>query len=162
MKLRAALSALVLLFATAALASDASVAFDKLKTLEGSWAGKASDGQAVQVSYRITSGGSAIMSEIQGHENMISMFALDGDRLLITHYCAVGNQPRMAGTMSPDGKTFTFTFVDGTNILSSQPGHMQRVTFAIIDANHHTENWEFLTADGKQEHHELFDLQRQK
>jgi len=161
MKIRTALSAVVLLFATAAFASDASAAFDKMKSLQGSWSGKASDGQAVQVSNRITSNGSALMSEISGHENMITIIHLDGDRLLLTHYCATGNQPRMVGHISPDGKTVTFTFLDATNLLASQPGHMQRVVFNLVDSDHHSENWEFATADGKQMH-EVFDLQRQK
>ena len=77
------------------------------------------------------------------------MFHVDGDRLLLTHYCDVGNQPRMAGKVSPDGKTISFDFLDAGNLLDSQPGHMQHVTFNLIDANHHTETWEFAMKDGK-------------
>jgi hypothetical protein len=45
----------------------------------------------------MTAGGSALMSEINGHgEDMISMIHFDGpNRLLLTHYCTAGNQPRM-------------------------------------------------------------------
>ena len=94
---------LIALIATVAMASDTQKSFDTLKTLSGSWAGKGSQGQPVQVSYRVTSGGSALMSEISGeHEDMITMFHPDGDRLLMTHYCGAGNQPRMVGTASPD------------------------------------------------------------
>ena len=66
----------------------------------------------------------AVMSEIHGHgpEDMISMFHLDGpNRLLITHYCSAGNQPRMQASSSPDGKTITFTFVDATILQASTP-----------------------------------------
>ena len=38
------------------------------------------------------------MSEIKGKEDMISMFNLDGDRVVLTHYCAAGNQPRMVAS----------------------------------------------------------------
>lgn len=141
--------------------SDAQRSFDKLKTLTGSWQGKASDGMAVQVSFRETSNGSALMSEISGHEDMITMFHMDGDRLMMTHYCGVGNQPRMVGKMSPDGKSITFDFLDATNVLSSQPGHMEHLVINISDPNHHTENWEFGEQNG-QKHNELFDLQRTK
>jgi hypothetical protein len=102
------------------------------------------------------------MSEIigAGHEDMISMIHLDGpNRLLMTHYCGVGNQPRMAATVSPDGKTYTFSFFDGTNLASPDAGHMQRVVFTINDANHHTEDWTFNAGPGK-EMKEFFDLQR--
>ncbi|HXY11665.1 MAG TPA: hypothetical protein VEI52_27770 [Terriglobales bacterium] len=155
-------TALVVLLSTLApAASDGSQAFEKLKSLDGSWSGKATNGQAVQISNRVTSGGSVFMSEITGHEDMITMFHLDGGRLLMTHYCAAGNQPRMVGTLSPDGKTITFDFLDATNLLPSQGGHMDRVVFTLIDADHHSEDWQF-AQDGGQKLHEKFDLVRQK
>ena len=151
---------LLALVATAAMASDTPKSFDTLKTLAGSWSGKGSQGQPVQVSYRVTAGGSALMSEITGeHEDMVTMFHPDGTRLLMTHYCGAGNQPRMVGTASPDGKTITFNFLDATNLAAAQPGHMGRLVVTLVDANHHTEDWEFMGNDGKQMH-EVFDLQR--
>jgi hypothetical protein len=140
--------------------TDAQKSFEKLKALDGTWEGKTSDGRSVRVSFRTTSNGSALMSEIMGDENMITMIHLDGDRLLLTHYCGAGNQPRMKATTSPDGKTITFDFVDATNLANPQAGHMQRVTFSIPDTNHHSEEWIFLQ-NGK-EARERFDLQRQK
>ena len=95
-----------------------------------------------------------------GDENMITMIHLDGDRLLLTHYCGAGNQPRMKATTSPDGKSISFDFVDATNLASPDAGHMHRVVFTIPDANHHSEEWIFLQ-NGK-EARERFDLQRQK
>ncbi len=106
---------LIVLSATTVIAqSDAQKSFDQLKSLTGSWEGKNSMGEPVQVSYRLTAGGSALVSEIDGHgEQMISMIHLDGaNRLLLTHYCAVGNQPRMQASASPDGKSVSFKFLD--------------------------------------------------
>jgi len=151
-------------FATTALAqSNSQTAFDKLKSLQGTWSGKTMEGKNVQVTFRAISGGSAVESEIQGESeaNMISVFHLDGDRLLMTHYCGVGNQPRMVGSLSSDGKTITFNFLDATNLLPTQPGHMERLTLILPDSSHQTEQWDFLAQDGKQ-HHEMFDLQRVK
>lgn len=160
--LRVVLPIFAALLATAAFAdSNSQTSFEKLKSLQGSWTGKAGD-RDIKVSFRVTSGGSALMSEIQTEEDMISMFHLDGDRLMMTHYCGAGNQPRMVGTMSPDGKTISFDFLDATNVLSSQPGHMQRLTLTLIDADHHTENWEFMGLDFKVMQHQLFDLRRTK
>jgi hypothetical protein len=81
---------------------------------------------------------------------------MDNDRVLATHYCAAGNQPRMQANMSPDGKTITFTFVDGTNIAGPKAGHMDRLVITIPDANHHSEDWTF-AQDGKEmkKHFEL-------
>ena len=160
--LRTAISLAFLLTGTAALAqTTAQKSFDQLKSLTGNWEGKASDGKAVEVSFRDTAGGSALMSEIHGHgpENMISMFNLDGpNRLLLTHYCGAGNQPRMTASASPDGKTITFDFLDATNLESPEAGHMQRVVIAMLDPNHHTEEWTF--ADHGKQMKEVFDLQR--
>jgi hypothetical protein len=64
----------------------------------------------------------------------------------------------MQATLSPDGKSVTFTFVDATNLASPEAGHMQSVTFNFIDANHHTEEWRF-AVQGK-EMVQRFDLQR--
>jgi len=77
---------------------------------------------------------------------------------MLTHYCGSGNQPRMQATVSPDGKTFSFDFVDATNLASPDAGHMQHVVFTIVDANHHTEDWTFL--DHGKQMKEFFDLHR--
>jgi hypothetical protein len=159
---RVALAFFVILAATAALAqSDAQKSFDQLKSLAGTWEGKNSQGEPLQVSFKVTSGGSTVMSEIAGHgkDNMITMFHLDGSsKLVLTHYCGAGNQPRMQASSSADGKTITFNFLDATNLASPDAGHMHRVAITVLDANHHTEEWSF--ADHGKEMKELFDLHR--
>jgi|SRR6516164_1968502 hypothetical protein len=155
---RILLAALTLAAASAIAQTDAQKAFAAIKNMPGTWEGNTSMGP-VQVNFKVTSGGSAVMSEISGKENMISMFNMDGpNRLLLTHYCAMGNQPRMEASVSPDGKTFTFTFVDATNLSAPDAGHMQKMVLTVIDDNHHTEEWIF--ADHGKEHRELFDLRR--
>jgi hypothetical protein len=155
------IAACIMLFTTAVFAqSDAQKSFDQLKSLNGSWEGKNSIGNPVQVSYRMTAGGSALMSEIVGHgETMISMINFDGpNRLLLTHYCTVGNQPRMQASASPDGKTITFNFLDATNLDNPQSGHMDHVVIALLGPDHHTEEWNFI--DHGKEIKEFFDLTR--
>jgi hypothetical protein len=159
-----AISLVVLLTALAAHAQSSSQkSFDSIKGLAGNWEGKTQMGGAVNVSYRLTGGGSAIMSEIVStmngkSEDLITQYNLDGERLLLTHYCAAGNQPRMKASASPDGKTVTFDFLDATNLKNPNDPHMYRVVFNFIDANHHTEEWHF-QLPGK-EMVETFDLQR--
>ena len=159
-----AVSIFTLLAAMAAFAqSNGQKSFDTMKSLTGNWEGKDSQGGAVEVSNRITAGGSAVMSEIKINmhgksEDMISMINMDGDRLLLTHYCSAGNQPRMQAALSPDGKSITFSFIDATNLASPDAPHMKSVTFNFIDENHHTEEWRF-AMQGK-EMVERFDLQR--
>jgi hypothetical protein len=158
--------ALPLLLSFAAIAAFAQISaqksFDQLKSLAGSWEGKDSKGRPLSVSFRDTARGSVLMSEIQkkGSDavmiSMVSMIHLDGpNRMLLTHYCSAGSQSRMAATTPPDGKTITFDFFDGTNLTN---GHFRRVVFTIVDANHHTEEWNFI--DQGKETKDLFDLHR--
>ncbi len=139
--------------------TDAQKAFAAIKAMPGMWEGKTTDGRPVQVSFKVTSGGTAVESEILGEHSMISMFHLDGpNKLLITHYCSMGNQPRMAATVAPDGKTITFNYMDATNLASPDAGHMQKMILTLVDDKHHTETWVF--ADHGNERTETFDLYR--
>jgi len=155
--LRTATIFAILLASPAFAQSDAKSTFEHLKGLNGTWEGKANSDRAVKIVFRPTSGGSALMSEIVGDEDMISMFHMDNNRVLMTHYCGAGNQPRMQASASPDGKTITFSFIDGTNMVSPKAGHMDHLVITIPDADHHTEDWTFVQEDGKQmkEHFEL-------
>ncbi|MGA6983082.1 MAG: hypothetical protein WCC95_22135 [Candidatus Sulfotelmatobacter sp.] len=161
MKARLTVPLVLLLIATAALSqTPAQQSFAQLKTLSGSWEGKNSKGMPLLVTFEDTAAGSALLSEIHGDgpQDMVSMIHLDGSRLVMTHYCSVGNQPRMAGTASPDGKTITFDFFDATNLATPDAGHMQRVVIAMLDSNHHTEDWTF--DDHGKVMKEFFDLHR--
>ena len=151
----------------AATQSDAHKSFDKLKTLAGSWQGRIAtvppapevEGKFVQLSLRVTSMGNALMHEIKVEgrpDDPITMLYLDGDRLLLTHYCDAGNRPRMTGKMSPDGKTVEFEYLDVAGNL--QYGHMHHAVFTVLDANHHIEDWTFM--EGDKPVHAHFDLQR--
>ena len=154
--------AVLVLAATSYAQSDAHKMFDQVRALEGSWTGKTADGMDVKVAFRPASGGSAVMSEIlsdrHGPDLMVTMFHLDNNRLMATHYCSVGNQPRMVASASPDGKSITFTFVDGTNIPTADSGHMKQLAISISDANHHVEEWTFV--DHGKEKKEVFTLAR--
>ncbi len=150
--------------------SDAQKSFDNIKTLAGSWEGHLAtvpqaaevEGKYALVSLRVTSRGNALMHEmkLEGQpDDPITMLYLDGDRLLLTHYCDAGNRPRMVGKVSPDGKTVEFDFLDVAG--STRYGHMHHAVFTVIDANHHTEDWTWMGPEDKPTH-ARFDLHRTK
>jgi hypothetical protein len=168
--LRFLLPLVLLSIATAALAqSEAQKSFDKLKTLAGSWEGHITtvppqaemEGKLMHVSLRVTSMGNALMHEMTGAgrpDDPITMLYLDGDRLMLTHYCDAGNRPRMTGKLGPDGKSVDFEFLDVAG--SMEYGHMHHAAFTPVDANHHIEDWTFMQGDKPVHAH--FDLQRTK
>lgn len=140
--------------------TDAQRAFNAIKNMPGTWEQQTPDGHTLQVTFKVISGGSAVMSEIaDSKEDMISMIHLDGpNRLLLTHYCAAGNQPRMEASFSPDGKVITFRYVDATNLTTPDAAHMNQMVLTLIDDNHHKEQWVF--AGQGTDHSEVFDLHR--
>jgi hypothetical protein len=148
--------------------SEAQKSFATIKTLAGSWEGRLStvppqpdvEGKYALISLRVTSMGNALLHEIkiEGRaDDPITMLYLDGDRLLLTHYCDAGNRPRMAARVSPDGKTVSFDFLDVVG--STRYGNMHDAVFTLIDADHHTEVWTWMGPDGKPTQ-ARFELQR--
>jgi hypothetical protein len=148
--------------------SEAARVFDQLKQLAGSWEGRLStfpeardvENARAEVTLRVASMGHTLVHDmtIQGRDDHpFTMLVVDADRLLLTHYCDADNRPRMIGTMSPDGKTVEFEFVDISGNL--QFGHMHRAVFTFIDADHHTEDWTFMMP-GDKPVRAHFDLQR--
>jgi hypothetical protein len=137
---------------------------DKMKALIGSWEGSAKEnGKEMQSksSFRMVSGNSVLMNTLDEgtpHE-MITMIHADKTDVIATHYCAAQNQPTMKYTAGPKPNELKFEFRDGTNI-GPNDGHMQRVVFTIVDADHHFEDWTFLE-HGK-ESTMRFDFHRKK
>ncbi len=134
--------------------------FDRMKDLVGAWEGKTSEGKTIRISYQLVSGGTTVMETIDMDEHkggMMTAYHLDGEKLMMTHYCSMGNQPRMKVTNS-DSKSITFTFVDGTN-MTKDDAHMHKLVITWKDANNITEQWT-MRANGKDESHSLFELKK--
>jgi hypothetical protein len=150
--------------------SDAKKSFAQLKTLAGSWEGRVTtvppqadiEGKTMKATLRTTSMGNALLHEMTGAgrpDDPITMLYLDGDRVMLTHYCDAGNRPRMAGKMSADGKTVEFDFLNIAG--STQYGHMHHAVFTFIDADHHIEDWTYMQP-GDKPVRAHFELQRTK
>ena len=128
--------------------TPAAEAFERLKMLAGQWTGTGADGTTSHYSYEVVAGGSALLERCEmPHDGvpvtMLTLFTLDGSRLLLTHYCMAGNQPRMqARSFNPDSGELEFQFLDATN-LAAGAGHMHGARFRLIDNNHFSSEWDF-------------------
>jgi len=131
--------------------SDAKKAFEKLKTLAGSWEGSIM-GRTVQIMIRVTAVGSAIMHDATGQSggpdnHEITMIYLEGDRLLMTHYCDAGNRQRFEGKLSADGSSVEFNLLDVAG--GTERGFAKRMVFTMTDANNHVVELIYSMPDGK-------------
>jgi hypothetical protein len=140
--------------------------FARLKALAGTWKGTAMAGSPeafpVEVDYRLTGGGSAVVETLfKGTEHeMVTVYHCDGGDIVLTHYCAAGNQPRMR-LATPGAKELVFEFDGGTNLDPRQDGHMHVGRLEIVDADHIRTRWSFYSG-GKPDHDARFELQREK
>jgi hypothetical protein len=125
--------------------ANAALAYAKLKTLAGKWEATTDKGK-VTTTYQLVSGGTALLERMEmgaGHE-MITVYYIDGNRLLLTHYCEAGNQPRMrAGSFDPKTNTIDFQFLDATNLPNPDAGHMHHVAITFQGPNEVDEDWTF-------------------
>lgn len=146
-------------------AARAKAAFERFKTLEGQWLGRSTKGWEEKITFKVIAGGSAVHeSSFDAHPNetMVTVFHLDGERLLLTHYCVAKNQPRLQLTAVEDGgKKLTFTFLDATNLPSRNKGHMDKVVYRFLDDDHLTSQWTWYQ-DGKENWLEEIKLERLK
>jgi hypothetical protein len=139
--------------------------FEQFKRLAGDWVGKeqGKDDREVHVRYKVTAGGSAVVETIfpgTDHE-MITVIHPDGDDLLLTHYCMLGNQPQMRASGKGDAHKVEFKFVRATNLKSEKDMHMHDATFTFVDKDTLKAEWTHYH-DGEAAGKVAFELKRMK
>ena len=100
-------------------AVDSRAAFQRLTRLTGTWSMPARSGSRAVTTYRLSDDGNVLTPDEAGQ---LTMFRLDGDKLTLTHYCAVGNQPRMRLHALHNGK-IAFTMYDIASLSHPQAYH---------------------------------------
>jgi hypothetical protein len=143
----------ITLNARAAEPMKAADAFAHLKSLAGTWNGHlmTADGPPTIVTYRLTAGGSAVMETLFGgseHE-MLTMYTLNGNDVVATHFCSAGNQPvmKLDKTQStPDRLVFSFDSVGGDH--SKDHPHVHNGFIHITSADQVEASWSMQTPDG--------------
>jgi hypothetical protein len=120
-------------------------AFERIKRLAGDWQGKSTNGWEERTTFRVIASGSAVMyTSFDAHpgQTMLTVFHLDGEHLMLTHYCVAKNQPRLRATeFGDDGSSVTFTFLDATNLASRDKGHMDKAVYRFDGEDRFTTKW---------------------
>ena len=114
---------------------------EKMKSLVGTWVTADKDGNAtdeVVSVIKLTAGGSAVHETLFPGQpmEMVSVYTADGDDLLMTHYCVLGNQPRMKADPKSGADEIRFEFAGGSGLDPKKDKHMHAATLKIIDADH--------------------------
>lgn len=146
-------------------AAAARAAFERFKKLAGSWKGQSTKGWTETNSYRVIAKQSVVMGtsfDAHPNETMVTMYHMDGEKLMLTHYCVAKNQPRMVATaISKDASQVTFEFLDGTNLPSRDKGHMDKAIFHFEADDRFTSRWTWYQ-DGKENWMETIRYTREK
>lgn len=147
-------------------AAGSSPGFERFKQLEGEWVAADNAGHAgdrLRAIFRVTSAGSAVQETMvpgSKHE-MINMIHPEGDDIVLTHYCAMGNQPEMKAPDKIDGKDVVFKFVRAGNMKSLNESHMHSVTYTFVDKDTLRTRWTNYE-NGKPSGEMVFEMKRKK
>jgi hypothetical protein len=145
----------MIMFAVSAITSAADKtkseqAFERISSLQGEWKGQM-NGLNARLIYTLTANGSVLMEECRPDNGamMVTMFSVDGDHLIATHYCSAKNQPQMAtGPITDPTKPLAFSLVRVTGLKSPDAFHNTGLTVTQDDQDHLTQTWTY-QAKGK-------------
>lgn len=119
----------------------------EIAQLAGEWEIAGEDGSVQPASvFAVTSAGSAVREVMfpgTAHE-MTNVYHMDGQRLVMTHYCAAGNQPRMvasAARRTSEGTVYAFEFDSVSNLRESHDHYMGQMTLTIAGENEIRQEW---------------------
>lgn len=128
-------------------AHTGSAELERVKGLVGTWEGKMDMGQGEEqpmvVKYELTAGGSAVIetSLLGTPMQMTSVYHDDKGKLTMTHYCMLGNQPRMKLVGTTD--TSVSLSMDGTTGISdANSQHMHALKISFVDDKTIEQDWE--------------------
>lgn len=119
--------------------------FEKLKGLVGHWEGTSKMGEKempVTADYTLTSGGTVIEEKLfAGTEHeMTSMYYPEGKAVAMTHYCSMGNRPKMTTKKTTD-KTLTLEMKGTDGIKNAKEMHMHAMQLTWNSPTEITHMW---------------------
>lgn len=122
-------------------AAPTNAGFEKMKRLVGTWVQADEEGKptdTVVSVIKLTAGGSAIHETLfPGQpQEMISLYTVEGNDLVLTHYCMLGNQPRLKADVKSAANQIKFDFAGGANLDPKKDKHMHAATLTILDDDH--------------------------
>jgi hypothetical protein len=143
-----------------------SPAFQAVQQLAGTWVGTATEATGkvmpVTVVYRLTSAGSAVEERLMvgTPEEMVDMYYDEDGALKMTHYCALGNRPRMAAHEA-SAERIVLEMGPSPGIDPARDLHMHSLTLEFPARNRLIQRWTSYR-DGKPAGVTVFALNRER
>jgi hypothetical protein len=116
--------------------------FATVTALEGTWQRSDATGATSTAEFKVSSGGTAVVETMfpgTPHE-MTNMYTLDGNGLVLTHYCAGGNQPSMRATAKA-GNELPFQFESVRDLDSDDETYMGAMTLVFLPDGTLEQRW---------------------
>lgn len=109
--------------------------FAEMKTLAGQWKPHDSTSDNFFIEFELTAGESVLVEKWLYKDSLHSMtvYHLDGESVIATHYCPQGNQPRLASLPGKADGDIQFIFRDATNLDRSSQSYQVELGFAFKD-----------------------------
>lgn len=127
---------------------------DTMKSLEGAWTMVDPEGKTITASVFSVSSSGSVVREImfpgQPHE-MTNVYHMDGPTMVVTHYCAAGNQPRMRARPGTEPGVIAFEFDSVTNLTKPDEHRMDGLVLTIKDSDHVVAKWTSSTGTDAEE-----------
>ncbi len=108
-------------------------AFQSLKALAGDWQGRTASGRTFLVNYRLIANDTVLVETwtMSPTRTSMTVYHMDGEALIATHYCPHGNQPRLQYRPELSGERLHFSFRDATNLVDPNAAHQHEFWIEI-------------------------------
>ena len=109
---------------------DAAAVFRELKSLVGEWVIQDSE-RDFRITFETVANETVLVETWYSGEvrRSLTVYHLDVGRLLATHYCPQGNQPRLVWDGGDSLERISFEFLDATNLPDPQHSHQHSLSF---------------------------------
>lgn len=110
---------------------SAAVAFDRMKSLVGTWRVAGKPQSPLRVRFSLTAGGTVLVEEwLRGDKpHSLTIYHRDGGSLMAVHYCPQGNQPRLLAKPTNDSKTIEWRFLDAADLDAARESYLVALGF---------------------------------
>ncbi len=113
-------------------------AFKQMKSLVGVWHKESSPPNSnFSISFELTANDTVLVETWlnNGNKHSLTIYHLNNDNLIATHYCPQGNQPRLKLTKNSSINDLSFVFLDATNLNSLDDSHQHSLGFEVLIDN---------------------------